>query len=98
MTRDGQLLYVCDSKEHRILVYEVASGALRETLGKRGTGPGQLHFPTSLTFDPEGNLLVVDQGNARVQLLDPVGEYIDQIGQRGSGFGQFTRPKDVAVV
>jgi DNA-binding beta-propeller fold protein YncE len=59
--------------------------------------PGEFSFPTSLAFDPEGNLLVVDQINSRVQMFSRDGEYLDGFGGLGVGFGNFVRPKDVAV-
>ena len=35
--------------------------------------------------------------NCRVQVFDPDGNYIDEFGNRGVGWGQFDRPKDIAV-
>ncbi len=97
LSPDGQRLYVCDSKAHRVVVFDVASAELVSSFGERGADEGTFHFPTSLAFDGDGNLLVVDQMNARVQLLAPDGEYLDEFGGRGVGFGNFSRPKDIAV-
>lgn len=94
---DGTRLYVADSKAHQIAVFDVASRKLFSTLGRQGAGDGEFAFPTALAFGPEGNLFVVDQLNARVQVLDPDGEYMDQFGGRGVGFGNFVRPKGIAV-
>ncbi|MCP4249238.1 MAG: 6-bladed beta-propeller, partial [bacterium] len=44
-----------------------------------------------------GNLFVVDQLNSRVQIFTPDGEFYDQFGSLGTNFGNFVRPKDVAV-
>jgi len=97
LSPDGRSLYVADSKEHRIVVYDIASGALRSRFGEGGQKPGQFFFPTSLSFAGDGSLLVVDQMNSRVQVLTPAGELIDKFGDLGVGFGKFVRPKDVAV-
>ena len=97
-TRDNELLYVVDSKRHAIVVYEIASG--KKTLeigGQRGDRGGLFAFPSSLAFDDEGNLLVVDVLNWRVQLLTREGDFLDSFGGLGTGFGSFVRPKDVAV-
>ncbi len=40
---------------------------------------------------------MVDQINARVQVFDAQGEFLDTFGSLGVGFGSFARPKDVAV-
>ena len=94
---DGSRLYVSDSKAHQVVVFDAASGRKLSTLGEAGEGDGQFGFPTSLAFGPEGNLFVVDQINARVQVFAEDGEYLDKIGGLGLGFGNFVRPKDVAV-
>lgn len=94
---DGKRLYVTDSKAHRVAVFDVAGGELLTTFGRRGVGDGELNFPTALVFGPQGNLFVVDQLNARVQLFAADGEFLDRFGQLGRVPGSFTRPKDVAV-
>ncbi len=97
VSADGSRLFVADSKAQRIVVFELATGKRLGAFGERGEGPGQFAFPTSLTFGPGGNLYVVDQLNARVQVLTGEGEYLDEFGGLGTGFGNFVRPKDVAV-
>jgi DNA-binding beta-propeller fold protein YncE len=97
LSPDGKKLYVADSQAHEIVVFDAANGKLSTRFGKRGTGEGEFHFPSALAFGPEGNLFVVDQLNARVQVLTPDGEYVDQLGNLGVGFGNLVRPKDVAV-
>ena len=90
---DGKRLFVADSKAHRVVVFDVASRAMVAQYGSRGDGEAEFGWPTSLAWEPEGNLLVVDQINCRVQLLDPAGDYLDEFGGRGVGFGRFVRPK-----
>ncbi|MGB6847637.1 MAG: SMP-30/gluconolactonase/LRE family protein [Thermoanaerobaculia bacterium] len=97
LSPDGKKLYVADSKAHEIVVFDAESGKLSSRFGGRGTGEGEFHFPSALAFGPEGNLFVVDQLNARVQVVTPDGEYVDQLGDLGVGFGNLVRPKGVAV-
>lgn len=94
---DGTKLYVADSKGQQIVVFDRTTAERLSSFGSRGVDEGEFNFPTSLAFDKEGNLYVVDQLNARVQVFAPDGEYLDQFGQLGTGPGSFTRPKDVAV-
>lgn len=94
---DAARVFVADSKAHRIVVFDVKTGERVSAFGKRGEAPGEFSYPSALAFDRDGNLLVVDQINARVQVLTDEGEPVDAFGARGVGFGNFTRPKDVAV-
>jgi DNA-binding beta-propeller fold protein YncE len=97
LSPDGERLYVADSKGQRVVIFDAASAELLKSFGERGEGEGQFNFPTSLAFGPEGNLFVVDQLNARVQIFTPDGEFYDQFGSLGTNYGNFVRPKDVAV-
>lgn len=94
---NGKTLYVADSKAHEIVVFDLSTGKKSYAFGRRGEGEGEFNFPTALDFDPEGNLLVVDQLNSRVELLTDEGEFLDAFGNLGVGFGSFVRPKDLAV-
>ncbi len=94
---DQKRLFVADSKAHQIVVYDLAGGAVIKRFGKRGEGEGEFSFPTSLAFSREGELCVIDQINARVQLFSAEGEFLDTFGSAGKGFGNFVRPKDIAL-
>lgn len=41
-------------------------------MGTMGSGDGQLRKPEHVSIDPNGNLFVVDRGNARMQVFSPV--------------------------
>lgn len=97
LSPDGKRLFVADSKAHKIVIFAVDTAKLLSSFGERGSEGGQFSFPTSLAFTADGNLLVVDQMNARIQALTEGGDPVDQLGGRGVGFGNFVRPKDVAV-
>jgi DNA-binding beta-propeller fold protein YncE len=94
---DGLSLYVADSRAHRIVVFDIANARQLRSIGRRGEGEGEFNFPSAVAFDSSGNLLVVDQINARVQILTPDGGFLDQFGGLGVGYANFIRPKDVAV-
>ena len=62
------VLFIVDTMNHRI----VALGrnefrCIVGCAGVNGSAANQLNIPVSLSFDRDGNLLVVDQGNARIQ-------------------------------
>jgi len=97
LSPDGERLYVTDSKAHRIVVFDIASGKVELSFGSRGTEPGQFNYPSALDFSSHGDLIIVDQMNSRLQVLTAEGEALDSFGGLGTGFGDFVRPKDVTV-
>ena len=86
-----------DSEHHRILVYDADSGELLDTIGRRGSNPGELNLPLQAATGPDGNIFVVDGGNFRVQTFSPDGEPLNTFGRPGRRSGQFARPKGIAV-
>jgi hypothetical protein len=45
-----------------------------------------------LAVDTEGNILILDRGNFRIQKFDRNGKYLQSIGRQGQGPGEFERP------
>jgi serine/threonine-protein kinase len=75
-----------------------AGGAATWTTGARGSGPAQFDFPTALAADNRGRVLVVDRGNARIQILEgSTGRYLGTFGASGNGPGQFRIARHIAV-
>jgi DNA-binding beta-propeller fold protein YncE len=61
-------------------------GAFRESVtdlsrGGKGTGKGQFDSPTGIAVDPNGNVLVADTGNRRIEKFSPNGAFVTDIGQ-----------------
>jgi DNA-binding beta-propeller fold protein YncE len=66
--------------------------------GASGTGNGQFNQPTGVAVSPiNGNLVVPDEGNNRVEVFNEKGEYLSQFGTFGTGNGQFNQPRGAAV-
>ena len=69
-----------------------------EYLGEFGTGgtdEGEFMWPSSLAFDSEDRLYVVDEAFNSVLMFTKQGEYLGQWGTQGSGEGQFNRPSSI---
>jgi hypothetical protein len=54
--------------------------AVAATAGSRGTNRSQLGEPRGLTLTPEGNLVVADSQNGRIQVFDPQGACLLEFG------------------
>ncbi len=62
-------IVVADSGNHRLQVFDEL-GLFVSSFGSFGTAPGQFNHPQGITFSPDGQLWVVDQGNNRLQLFN----------------------------
>lgn len=94
---DGDLIYVADACNHRIVVFTL-EGQFVRNIGRVGSGPGEFRFPYGLDLDAEGNLVVCEFGNNRVQRIDKrTGQSLGAWGANGREPGQLSYPWAVAV-
>lgn len=92
-------IYAIDSGDagQRVRVFNSLDGAHLFDFGSYGDGPGQFNLPYDLAVGAQGRLYVVDNGNFRVQIFDPKGNYVNSFGSAGKQPGQFARPKEIAT-
>ena len=60
-------------------------------------GAEELSPPSGLCFTLEGNFLLADDFNHRVQVYDPQFNLIASFGEKGKDFGKLQYPKGIAV-
>jgi DNA-binding beta-propeller fold protein YncE len=97
MLVDHDLVYVTDACNHRIVVFKT-DGTFVRNMGHLGSGPGEFRFPYGLDQDREGNLIVCEFGNNRVQKIDKqTGKGIATWGAAGREPGQLAYPWGVIV-
>jgi DNA-binding beta-propeller fold protein YncE len=65
--------------------------------GGKGAGKGEFDSPTGIVVDGNGNVLVADTNNGRIEKFSPTGTFLSIIGTKGSGQGQLGAPNGVAV-
>jgi RHS repeat-associated protein len=65
--------------------------------GSLGSEPGELNEPKAVAVASNGNVLVVDTQNNRVEEYTPSGSYVGKFGEAGAGHGQFNEPDGIAV-
>jgi DNA-binding beta-propeller fold protein YncE len=66
------------------------------TMNKSGQTDGMLNGPLGVAFDHEGNIIVADHNNNRVQVFSRTGQLIRKFGSYGND-GQFNYPIGVTV-
>jgi len=95
-------LYVADCYNHRIKVINATDGSYIESWGLYdsgtgyyypGSGEGEFDYPTDVTQDSAGNILVADSANRRVQHFTAGGIYKDQY----NCYGLLVSPYSVCV-
>jgi len=100
---DGRL-YVADSGNHRIQVFE-ADGAAVATWGSFGAQPGEFHEPWGIAVD-EAFVYVADTWNHRIQKFTLAGELVGVFGRSGAaaddpdsgGLGLFFGPRALVLL
>ena len=97
-----------DPKYNGLIIYKVPEtsppklSALPEGVtnmfeGGRGSGKGEFDSPRGMCVDGNGNILVADTGNGRIEKFSPTGSFLSVIASKGSGHGQLGEPNGIAV-
>ncbi len=94
---DGDSLLVTDAWNSRIVRLSRTDGTLLAAFGSFGSGSGQFHDPQSLDIAPNGDIVVVDTYNNRVQVFTSSGVFRHMFGEYGTGDGRFASPHGIAV-
>ena len=98
-------LFVADSRNHRVQVFDLRSLGLVDVWGQRevagvpqpGSDDGLFNTPVALAADSYGNVYVVDYGNSRVQKFNRAGEVVPSFWQAIEQTGALGKPCDIAV-
>jgi len=99
---ENRFLYVVDTQQDQVLVYDADSLKLLRRIGTGGknhwlTTPGDFGAPSNVAVDKEGNVYVTDTMNNRVEIFDADGNFLSLFGKHGDGPGYLARPKGIAV-
>ena len=91
MDRRGWV-YVADSGNHRIAVFK-PDGTLARTFGHQGDAKGDFNYPAGLALLANGNLVIADTNNYRLQEVTTAGKFVRLIISAQAGI----KPGAVAV-
>jgi hypothetical protein len=89
----GGLVLVADAGENRISVFD-SLGHLLYTIGRDGSGPGDLRSPCCISTTADAHLWVKEDGNRRYSefVVDPSSaQYVRSISMPNGGSGLFDR-------
>jgi DNA-binding beta-propeller fold protein YncE len=65
--------------------------------GGKGGYKGQFDSPTGISVDANGNILVADTGNGRIEKFSPTGAFLSVIGTKVSDQGELAAPTGIAI-
>lgn len=88
-------IYVADTLAHRVVVFD-AAGEVVQVLGSESQAPGPLNAPVGVLVAPNGEIHVLELGDASVQVFDPEGRPIRRYGGPGGPEG-LQRPRSIAL-
>ncbi|KAI3386388.1 hypothetical protein SNEBB_007848 [Seison nebaliae] len=95
LSQQHERLYVSDTFNHRIEVFDL-KGEFMFSIGEKGTKFGQLRYPRGIAVDVNGNIVVVDSGNFRLQVFKNDGVYVTSVLQNLPSL-QFEDLEDVLI-
>jgi sugar lactone lactonase YvrE len=78
----------------RISVFD-RNGKFLRAIGKTGTGPGEFRTPHAIEFDSQGQLVVADRHNHRIQVLTKAGRFVRELHDFGRVSGLAIDRNDV---
>ena len=94
VTLYDNLVYVCDSDNDRIQVFDLDLNFVR-SIGSYGKGRGEFDEPYDVKFDTAGDMYVAEWGKGKVQVMDTSGQFIRVFGQEGEG--KLRRPSGLHI-
>ncbi len=99
----GQI-YVADSGNHRVQVFDQNGNFLKQWGGQEGPAPGQLTEVWGIAVSKDGKVYVSDTWNHRVQIFDEDGHYLSEFGlfadtqgDVNAAPGSFWGPRDILL-
>ncbi|XP_053614572.1 protein wech [Plodia interpunctella] len=73
------------------------SGVPTFSFGREGQDDGQVSRPWGLCVDREGNIIVADRRNNRIQIFNSQGHFRAMFGCKGTGPGEFDLPAGITT-
>ena len=91
------LIAVADYDSHRIVIFD-KDGKYLQKFGCKGKNVGQLNSPSDVTFVNDGEILVADELNQRIQQFNiNTGKVVRTFGNQGTGEGELQDPGSVCM-
>lgn len=102
----GDNIYACNTRNHRLSVFDKSSHELIGSYGDLGDDPHDLsegslnyHFrlPTDVAVSENGQIYVVDSKHGEIKVLANDGKFLFRFGENGNGEGQLNLPEGITL-
>ena len=97
VARNGDV-FVTDGHVNNRVVKFSSTGKFIKAWGKKGTGPGEFNLPHTIAIDSRGRVFVGDRSNARIQIFDQEGTFLEEWPQFGMPSGIYITADDTIYV
>ncbi|KAA0890348.1 hypothetical protein ET418_11810 [Oryzomonas rubra] len=94
---EGDFVYLLDQSSSQIHIFDRTSGDYQKSIGRDEDPRRGLSGPTNMAVDGKGALYVSNFGTGKIIKLDRDGNFLMGYGRLGVNFGEFGRPRGVAV-
>jgi len=91
-------IFVADGYGNSRVVKFGADGEFLKAWGTPGTGPGQFDLVHTIVIDRRERVLVGDRENARIQIFDLEGNFLEEWDHLGSPYGLYISGEDLLYV
>jgi sugar lactone lactonase YvrE len=98
VARNGDFFVADGYGNSRVVKFDRHGKFLAIIGGTKGTGPGQFDLVHAVVIDSKGRLLVGDRSNARIQIFDHNGTYLEQWNGLGKPYGLYITSDDTLYV
>ena len=95
ISQSGEVVVTEPNGDSCVTLYS-PRGERLQSFGTVGSDQGQFNGPTGVALDGEGNILVTDYDNHRIQKFSADGQFLTAVGTEGSGPLQFYHVRVIA--
>ncbi|XP_033119906.1 tripartite motif-containing protein 2-like [Anneissia japonica] len=93
----SNVLYAAGGFSSCVYMFDMNNGKTIKTIWSYGTKEGKMSYVTDVTLTNQGHLLVLDNGNSRLQLFNNEGRFIKVLVEAGDEDGKVNSPCGVVV-
>ncbi|XP_033104421.1 tripartite motif-containing protein 2-like [Anneissia japonica] len=93
----SNVVYVGDWNIGCVFLFDINSGHMVKKIGSKGNRVGEMNAVTDVTFTNQGNVILVECFNSRIQLFDKEGRFMKVLVKSGEKNGKVRNPCRLVV-